>query len=115
MRALIVTMLLFVPAYAIAGPPTLPSTPQPRALATSPSTNPELPLPGYVTVPLHDIRDAMIYLGARASSDEIAGVIYGELANGATAAERVTAGPEPRRDYPGEAADVSNQKGRTNR
>jgi hypothetical protein len=87
-RISLFALFLLAPACVLADSSAPPSTTPPMS-AREPEPRASLELPaGYIAVPLHDIRDAMIYLGARASTDEMAALVYRELANDAVAGQR---------------------------
>ena len=88
MRTIVLVMLLLAPAFAHAADttPAVEAAAQDaeikaKAVPSTPTMAPLSPSPDMILVPVHDIRDAMLYLGGRASSDEMAAVIYRELGN----------------------------------
>lgn len=88
-------MLLLAPAFAHAADiiPAVEAAAQytevkAKAAPPTPITAPLPPSSDMILVPMHDIRDAMLYLGGRVSSDEMAAVIYRELGNNFIAAQK---------------------------
>lgn len=97
MRTIVLVMLLITPAFAHAADTTpaveaaVQDTEKANAAPSTPSTAHLPPSSDMILVPMHDIRDAMLYLGGRISSDEMAAVVYRELGNDFIAAQKMVA------------------------
>ena len=101
MRSSFLITLLIAPVFAHAAEatPAVGGAVQDTEIAanaapSSPGTPPLSPSSDMIFVPMHDLRDAMLYLGGRVSSDEMAAVVYRELGNDFVAAQKTVA---PRR------------------
>lgn len=65
-----------------------------ETVSPAPAASPSPPSPDMILVPTRDVRDAMLYLGGRVSSDEMAAVVYRELGNAFMAAQKHAALPK---------------------
>ena len=76
---LLMSSVVLVAAVGLARPGAAAAD---EAAPAAPAAMPSLP-PGYIAVPTSHVRDAMLYLGGRAGSDEMAAIVFKEFADDA--------------------------------